>query len=99
MLQKFLSRVALIGMFSLASLHTAVACLDDGDDGSDAVTGEMMIVQADDFEHGRSEVMHFVKDVRDGKMVRLRFRHGAPSHLRSGAIVRARGRADARECC
>jgi len=53
--------------------------------------GELTVLQACDFEHGRSELIHLLRDFKTDKTVRLRFQRGAPSRLRSGSIVRVRG--------
>jgi hypothetical protein len=53
--------------------------------------GELTVLQACDFEHGHSELIHMLRDFKTGKTIRLRFKRVAPSRLRSGAIVRVRG--------
>jgi hypothetical protein len=55
--------------------------------------GELVVVHADDFANYRSSVTHLLRDDRTGRTFRLRFERGAPSHFRSGAKLKVRGRA------
>jgi hypothetical protein len=61
------------------------------------VTGRLEVLFEDDFERGRSRLLHFVEDEATGRRFRLRFEGEPPGHLKSGAIVRARGRLQGEE--
>ena len=57
------------------------------------MTGEVVVMQVDDFQNHRSELIHMIRDARTGKQYRLNFEREAPNGLRSGMRVAVRGRA------
>gem|GEM_PF-2413036 len=61
------------------------------------VTGILNIIIGDDFANKRSRTHYFIKDAKTKETFKLRFAKKAPKHLRSGATVKARGRARGRE--
>jgi hypothetical protein len=61
------------------------------------LTGTLTIVQVDDPAHQRTERLYFLTDLRSGARFKLRFAKQPPGHLRSGAVVKARGRASGNE--
>ena len=85
---------ALIGIVSFALLHPVLSNLE-ADDGADNTAGtpvdtmgELTVMRACDFEHGRSELIHLLRDFKTDKTARLRF--NAP---RADAIAFGRDRA------
>jgi hypothetical protein len=57
------------------------------------VTGELTILYVDDFKNKRGELLYFLKDAKSKRTFKLRFATKPPAHLRSGAILTARGKA------
>jgi hypothetical protein len=55
------------------------------------VTGRLTILRSDDFQNDRSERSYFIEDETSNRRFRVRFDGRPPGHLRSGAVVRARG--------
>ena len=97
MLSRVYKRLALVGAviigvsFSLLRAEE-VSGKTNGAPGTPVnMMGELTVLQACDFEHGHSELIHMLKDSKTGKTTRLHFNHGAPAQLRSGAIVRVHG--------
>ena len=100
MLSRVFKQLTLVGTVILALLFSTFSVLR-AEQGSGNVigapgtpvntVGELTVLQACDFEHGHSELIHILKDSRTGKATRLRFDLRAPTRLRSGAIVRVRG--------
>src|SRR5882724_7313607 len=78
----------------ILALVASANALSQAEDGTPAtVTGELSVIQADDFERGRSEVLHFVHDKRSGQVWRLNFKGRLPPDLRSGSTVTVHGHA------
>src|SRR6266404_5291395 len=77
----------------LAVAASANALSQDENGTQTMVVGELTLIQADDFEHGRSDVLHFVHDKRSGRVWRLTFEGKPPPDLRAGSIVAVRGHA------
>ena len=57
-----------------------------------SLSGVLTTVYADDFAHGRAELLHSVVDQLTGKGFLLRFETAPPAQLRSGMRVTVRGR-------
>ncbi|MGD0017612.1 MAG: NEW3 domain-containing protein [Verrucomicrobiia bacterium] len=100
MLSRVYKQLTLVGtvILSLSCLTFSVLRAEDGSGsvisahGTPVNTvGELTVLQACDFEHGHSELIHMLKDLKTGQTTRLRFNHRAPTRLHSGAIVRIRG--------
>ena len=100
MFTRVYKQLALVGAVSFALLHPIFAVLGAEDGSGDTIgalgtpvntVGELTVLQVCDFEHGHSELIHMLKDLRTGKATRLRFNRRAPTQLRSGMIVRVQG--------
>lgn len=61
------------------------------------VAGVLTVMYADDFTRKRAELIYTIQDERSGKSFRLRFQSAAPTGLRSGMRITARGRAQQSE--
>jgi prepilin-type processing-associated H-X9-DG protein len=84
--------VGWVGLIAVAQLLAAGSAFASHEGEPNAtVTGEIEIVQADDFENGRSERFYWLREKHSEKTFRLRFRE-KPPQLRSGSTVRVRGR-------
>ncbi len=57
------------------------------------VTGELTVLHIDDFDRGSARVLYRLKDSRSGKVFNLHFTGEASGKLRTGSIVRVRGKA------
>jgi hypothetical protein len=58
------------------------------------VTGELLVVYADDFANHRADVLYLLQDHRSGRTVRLRTREEqAPREWRTGTRLKVRGQA------
>jgi len=83
-------RFALVGIVGFAFLQPVASNIGAGDGAGNAATtpvdtmSELTVMHACDFEHGRSELIHLLRDFKTDKTVRLRFKRGAPSRLRAG---------------
>src|SRR5689334_3225522 len=84
-------------LVAIAMLMAGAIGRAQGPDGTPAtLTGELMVLVADDFRSGRSEVMHFVRDQRSGRTFRIRYEGDTPNR-RNGSVVTVRGRASGSE--
>jgi hypothetical protein len=95
--QSVICLLATLAFVSLASTDPAAQGPPEFSHGWQAgtpatVRGVLTTVFGDDFDRGRSELHHFIRDERTGAMLGLRFEGGTPGELRSGARVTARGR-------
>jgi hypothetical protein len=61
------------------------------------VTGVLTLMYADDFASRRSELVHMIRDERTGRSFQLRFDKQLLQNLRSGTVIRVRGRAHGSE--
>lgn len=57
------------------------------------VTGELTVLHIDDFDRGSAKVLYHLKDSRSGKVFNLLFRGEPSGKLRTGSVVRVRGKA------
>jgi uncharacterized repeat protein (TIGR01451 family) len=62
-------------------------------EGPVTVTGILTVLHGDDFANKRSKNFYYIKDSKTKETYQLRFAKKVPGHLRSGATVKARGRA------
>ena len=65
-------------------------------EGPVTVTGTLTILHGDDFANKRSKTSYLLKDSKTKEAYELRFNKKAPGQLRSGATVKAHGRAKGR---
>jgi len=98
--RSYTSAVFLVGLFSLVLVapQTEAQQRTPFQQAWDAaapitISGQLVVMHADDFQSKRSELLHMVRDAKTGKSYRLRFERGAPKGLRSGTQVTLRGRA------
>ncbi len=83
----------LLATFALT--HSAAPPAFAHDDGDTTVpmivTGDLTVLQADDFVNHRSEMIYLLQDSTLGKTFYLRFDQTAPDHLQTGSRVTVRG--------
>ena len=100
MLSRVFKQLTLVGTVILTFLFSTFSVLRAADGSGNTASalgtpvstvGELTVLQACDFEHGHSELIHMLKDSRTGKTIRLRFDRRAPTRLHSGTIVRVQG--------
>jgi uncharacterized repeat protein (TIGR01451 family) len=70
---------------------------DDQTNEQITVTGVLTIIHGDDFANKRSRNFYHLKNQETGATFNLRFQKKVPPGLRSGSIVKVRGRAAGRE--
>jgi hypothetical protein len=58
------------------------------------ITGKLTAIIGDDFERGRSEVIHILEDTLSRRRYRLKFNGKPPAGFRSGATVTVKGHAE-----
>jgi hypothetical protein len=78
---------------SATAQTTAIIANRDGDANGKpvTVTGNLTVLQADDFVNQRSEMIYLLQDSTQGKTFYLRFDQMPPDHLQTGARVTIRG--------
>ncbi len=71
----------------------AVAGLNSiADEPLSETTGTLEVLYADDFENAHADIHYFLKEKATGKRVKLRFHRKPSRELRSGEVVKVRGR-------
>jgi hypothetical protein len=81
-----------LGLGIAVSGFDAVAS-HEGEDGDDSeITGTLYVIQVDDFDQGCSDVAYWVEESASGKHYQIHFRDKPRPGMRSGAIVKARGK-------
>lgn len=55
------------------------------------ITGELEVLNIDDFEHNNGKILYFVNDKRQGKRFQIDFRGAPPKNAATGNFVRIRG--------
>ena len=61
-----------------------------------SATGELTILQVDDFDNKISKTLYRLRDLRTNKTYKLKFRGKPPEQFRTGEIVAVRGKAEGR---
>lgn len=91
-----LKRFLWLGMITLVIFHLqgwrAQAQETDSTDAV-TVTGELTVVHGDDFDHHRGRFFYFLKDRHTQQTFELHFEDEPPGKLKSGTVVKVRGKA------
>jgi hypothetical protein len=94
-MKRFLPILSAIQMLSCLAFCAFASGIDMGIPVS--VTGELTILNVDDFDRGIGKTIYHLKDAHSNKVYQLRFAGEPPTRLRTGGIVTAKGRVKGEE--